>query len=60
MTIMDFNVDHFALFGLPRAFRIDSDALDRSYREIQAQIHPDHFADAGEAAQRLRDRKSVV
>ena len=49
---MDFNVAHFALFGLPRAFRIDSDALDRSYREIQAQIHPDRFADAGEAAQR--------
>lgn len=49
---MDFNADHFALFGLPRAFRIDSDALDRGYRKIQAQIHPDRFADADEAAQR--------
>ena len=49
---MDFNADHFTLFGLPKAFRLDGDALERSYRQLQAQIHPDRFADAGEAAQR--------
>lgn len=49
---MDFNADHFSLFGLPKVFRIDGDALDRSYREIQTQIHPDRFANADEAAQR--------
>lgn len=50
---MDFNADHFALFDLPRAFRIDAEALDRRYREIQAQIHPDRFADADETQRRL-------
>ena len=50
---MDFNVDHFALFDLPRVFRIDAEALDRRYREIQAQIHPDRFADADETQRRL-------
>ncbi len=50
---MDFNVDHFALFDLPRAFRLDAEALDRRYRQIQAQIHPDRFADADEMRRRL-------
>lgn len=49
---MDFNADHFTLFGLPKAFRLDGNALERGYRQLQAQIHPDRFADAGEAAQR--------
>ena len=50
---MDFNADHFALFDLPRAFRIDSATLDERYREFQARVHPDRFADADEAQQRL-------
>ncbi len=50
---MDFNDDHFALFELPRTFRIDSAALDARYREIQARVHPDKFAHAGDAEQRL-------
>lgn len=50
---MDFNQDHFALFGLPRAFRIDAAGLDTRYRELQSQIHPDRFAGAGEAERRL-------
>ena len=50
---IDFNADHFALFGLPRAFRIDIEALDRHYREMQAHVHPDRFADADETQRRL-------
>ncbi|MFZ4538307.1 Fe-S protein assembly co-chaperone HscB [Propionivibrio sp.] len=50
---MDFNHDHFALFELPRTFRLDAAALDARYREIQAQVHPDKFVHAGEADQRL-------
>jgi molecular chaperone HscB len=50
---MDFSADHFAFFSLPRAFRIDAPALDRKYREVQAQVHPDKFAHAGEADRRL-------
>lgn len=50
---MDFSDDHFALFELPRAFRLDMAALDARYREIQAQVHPDKFAHAGDAERRL-------
>lgn len=50
---MDFNDDHFALFELPRTFRVDAAALDARYREIQARVHPDKFAHAGDAEQRL-------
>lgn len=44
--------DHFSLFGLPSAFMLDAVALERSYREIQARIHPDRFVNAGEAEKR--------
>ena len=50
---MDFNADHFTLFGLPRSFRIDAAALDQRYREIAAQVHPDKFVQAGDAERRL-------
>ena len=43
---------HFELFGLPVAFGLDREALEKAYREIQAQVHPDRFAHAGEAERR--------
>ena len=50
---MDFRADHFALFGLNQAFRLDLSDLDSRYRDIQAQVHPDRFAHAGEAERRI-------
>ena len=44
--------NHFELFGLQPRFTLDESALDRSYREIQAQVHPDRFAHAGDAERR--------
>ena len=44
--------DHFSLFGLPSAYVLDAVALERSYREIQARIHPDKFVNSGEAEKR--------
>src|ERR671922_825419 len=43
---------HFELFGLPPAFALDGEALERSYREIQSRVHPDRFAHAGDAERR--------
>lgn len=50
---MDFRADHFALFGLNRGFRLDLPDLDSRYRDIQAQVHPDRFAHAGDADRRI-------
>src|SRR5438874_9763770 len=44
--------NHFELFGLQPAFTVDEAALERSYREIQARVHPDRFAHAGDAERR--------
>lgn len=50
---MEFSDDHFALFGMPRAFRLDANLLDSRYRALQTQVHPDKFANAGDAERRL-------
>ena len=50
---MDFKTDYFSLFDLPRIFRIDSALLDKRYREIQAQVHPDRYANASDLERRL-------
>ena len=44
--------NHFELFGLAPAFALDPESLERRYREIQSQVHPDRFAHAGDAERR--------
>jgi molecular chaperone HscB len=51
--MLDFNRNHFELFGLQPGFNLDAEALDKAYRALQTEIHPDRFAHAGEADQRL-------
>jgi len=41
--------DHFELFGIAPAFAIDLERLEQSYRGIQSNVHPDRFAQAGDA-----------
>ena len=43
---------HFELFGLAPAYSVETEALERSYREIQSKVHPDRFAHAGDAERR--------
>ena len=43
---------HFELFGLPPVFSLDQEMLERAYRDIQSQVHPDRFAHAGDAERR--------
>ena len=44
--------NHFELFGLAPAFALEAEALENSYRDIQARVHPDRFAHAGDAERR--------
>jgi len=50
---MDLSTDFFSLFELPRSFRLSLSELDSRYRDVQAQVHPDRFANAPDAERRL-------
>lgn len=50
--MIDFSRNHFELFGIPAHFRIDADALERAYRMLQSEVHPDRFAAAADADRR--------
>ena len=43
---IDFSKNHFELFQLPVAFELDLAVLERAYRELQREVHPDRFAGA--------------
>ena len=45
--------DYFALLGLPRRQALDVDELERLYRTVQADVHPDKHAQGGDSARRL-------
>lgn len=49
----DFNKNHFELFGLEPAFRLDLARLEQGYRDIQSLVHPDRFAHLSEAERRV-------
>jgi molecular chaperone HscB len=51
--MIDFSRNHFEILGFAPAFRIDDEALERAYRELQRSVHPDRFASAGDAPKRL-------
>jgi len=44
---VDFSLDYFALFGLPRRFRLDEAALDHAWHMLQIEVHPDQHASGG-------------
>jgi len=44
--------NHFELFGLEPVFTLNAASLDAAYRDIQAKVHPDRFAHAGDAERR--------
>ncbi|MDB5961399.1 MAG: hscB [Massilia sp.] len=45
--------NHFELFHLPARFDVDPRALDTAYRDVQGQVHPDRFVNAGDAEKRV-------
>ena len=56
---MNIDDDDFTLFALPERFAVDLAQLDRRWRELQAEVHPDRFAAQGTAAQRIAMQWSV-
>ena len=43
----------FDLFGLPQRFEQSRIDIDRVWRKLQSEVHPDRFASQGPAAQRV-------
>jgi molecular chaperone HscB len=44
---------HFELLGLPVRYAVDEALLERGYRDLQSQVHPDRFAAASEPERRV-------
>ena len=51
---------HFELFELPVSFELDLQDLSQRYRELQAAVHPDKFANASEHERRLSVEKAAA
>ncbi len=49
----DFTQNHFELFAVPESYEIDPQALERAYRNLLREVHPDRFAGASDAEQRV-------
>lgn len=50
---MNEGANHFELMGLPVAFAIDGERLERGYRDLQSRVHPDKFATGSGAEKRV-------
>lgn len=50
--MINFQQNHFELFGLRPQFRVDLAQLEQAYREIQSRVHPDKFIHASDAERR--------
>ncbi len=56
---MSLDRDDFQLFGLPRRHAIDRADLDERRRALQAEVHPDRFANSDAAARRAAMQSAV-
>lgn len=52
-------VSSFAAFGIEPTFAIDLSALAAKYRDLQSAVHPDRFANATDAEQRVAMARAV-
>jgi len=51
--------NHFELFGLAPRYALDEAALDRAWREIQSQVHPDRHVAASDAERRASMQRTT-
>ena len=56
---MNLQSSDFEIFGVPPVFGLNRDALDQRWKDLQREAHPDRFATADAAAQRLAMQWSV-
>lgn len=52
--------NYFELFGLAPRFSIDLNSLERSFRQLQSEVHPDKHASNTQSEQRLALQQSTL
>ncbi len=57
--MIDFSRSHFELLGVPARFAVDLGVVERAYRALQAEVHPDRHAASDDAAQRVALQSSA-
>ena len=50
----------FQIFGLKPQFKIDEQALEEKYLDLQRKVHPDRFASASEAEKRVAQQWATL
>jgi molecular chaperone HscB len=50
----------FELFGLPACYDLDTERLDRAYRDLQSTVHPDRFVNAPETERRVSMQQATL
>lgn len=56
---VDARADYFSVLGVKRGYGVDVAEMERRYRELSRQIHPDRFARADARARRASMERSV-
>ena len=57
--MIDLSRNYFDLFGLPERYRFDPARLERAYRQLQSEVHPDRFAGGSDQDKRLALQSSA-
>src|ERR1700736_3850472 len=52
------HIDYFSFFGLPRRIGVDGSDLERRFRALSRQFHPDYFYNASPAERRASLERS--
>jgi molecular chaperone HscB len=52
-------MDPFATLGMPREYALDSEELERKYRDLQRALHPDRHVNATPAERRVALNRAV-
>ena len=52
--------NHFQLFGIPASYQLDNAQLERAFRALQAQVHPDKSAHLPDTEQRIAMQRSTL
>ena len=58
-NMIDLGRNYFDLFGLPVRYRFDPASLERAYRALQSDVHPDRFAGGSDAQKRAALQSSA-